>query len=88
MYLVFSWFADAGAWPEHPGTRSAVLDQEVVGPLRLLDQSRRCWVGRPDVPAVQRIAVYRRKMRLGPEILVEVLLCRSVVGCPRTAPVA
>lgn len=69
MYLVFSWFADAGAWPEHPGTRSAVLDQEVVGPLRLLDHvETMLGVGRPDVPAVQRIAVYRRKIEAaGPD---------------------
>jgi hypothetical protein len=63
MHLVFSWFADAGAWPEHPGAECAVLDQEVVGPLRLLDHvETMLGLGRPDVAAVRRIAVYRQKI--------------------------
>jgi hypothetical protein len=61
--LVFSWFADAGAWPEHPGGSTAVLDQEVVGPLHLLDHvETMLGLGRPDVAAVRRIAVYRQKI--------------------------
>ena len=63
MDLTFSWFADAGAWPEHPGVGSAALDQEVVGPLRLLDHvETMLGLGRPDVVAVKRIAIYRRKI--------------------------
>jgi hypothetical protein len=63
MELVFSWFADAGAWPEHPGSGPAVLDQEVVGPLRLLDHvETMLGLGRPDISAVRRIAVYQRKV--------------------------
>ena len=63
MDLVFSWFADAGAWPEHPGSGCAVVDQEVVGPLRLLDHvETMLGLGRPDVSAVRRIAVYQRKV--------------------------
>ena len=37
LQLVFSWFADAGAWPEHPGAGAAAVDAAVVGPMRLLD---------------------------------------------------
>ena len=63
MHLVFSWFADAGAWPEHPGSGCAVVDQEVVGPLRLLDHvETMLGLGRPEVAAVKRIAIYRRKI--------------------------
>jgi hypothetical protein len=63
MDLIFSWFADAGAWPEHPGSGCAVLDKEVVGPLRLLDHiETMLGLGRPEVAAVQRIAVYRQKI--------------------------
>ena len=63
MDLVFSWFADAGAWPEHPGSGCAVVDQEVVGPLRLLEHvETMLGLGRPDVSAVRRIAVYQRKV--------------------------
>jgi hypothetical protein len=63
MDLVFSWFADSGAWPEHPGTGCAVVDQEVVGPLRLLDHvETMLGLGRPEVAAVRRIAMYRRKI--------------------------
>ena len=61
--LVFSWFADAGAWPEHPGSGFAVLDQELVGPLRLLYHvERMLGLRRPEVAAVKRIAIYRRKI--------------------------
>ena len=63
MHLVFSWFADAGAWPEHPGSGCTVIDKEVVGPLRLLDHvETMLGLGRPDVAAVRRIAVYRQKI--------------------------
>ncbi len=69
MDLLFSWFADAGAWPEHPGSGCAVVDQEVVGPLRLLDHvETMLGLGRPDVAAVKRIAIYRRKIEAaGPD---------------------
>jgi hypothetical protein len=63
MRLVFSWFADAGAWPEHPGAGDGALDEEVVGPFRLLDYVETLLgLGSPAVSDVQRIAVYRRKM--------------------------
>ena len=69
MNLVFSWFADAGAWPEHSGAGCAVLDQEIVGPFRLLDHvETMLGLGRPDVAAVQRIAAYRQKIEAaGPD---------------------
>ena len=63
MKLVFSWFADAGAWPEHPGAGPAVLDQAVVGQLRLLDHvETMLGLGRPKVAAVKRIAIFQRKL--------------------------
>ncbi len=63
MDLTFSWFADAGAWPEHPGAAEAALDQEVVGPLGLLDHvETMLGLGRPEVTPVRRIAVYLRKI--------------------------
>lgn len=63
MDLVFSWFADAGAWPEHPGSGIAVLDQAVVGPLRLLDHvETMLGLGGPQVSSVERIAAYRQKL--------------------------
>ena len=63
MDLVFSWFADFGAWPEHPGAGEAVLDCEIVGPSRLLDHvETMLGLGRPGVANVKRIAVYRRKI--------------------------
>jgi hypothetical protein len=63
MDVVFSWFADAGAWPEHPGAGRAALDQEVVGPLRLLDHvETMLGLGRPRNAAINRIATYRRKL--------------------------
>ena len=63
MDLVFSWFADSGAWPEHPGAGEAVLDCEIVGPSRLLDHvETMLGLGRPGVANVKRIAVYRRKI--------------------------
>ncbi len=63
MDLVFSWFADAGAWPEHPGPGPAVLDQAVVGPLRLLDHiETMVGLGGPLSSTVERIATYRRKL--------------------------
>ena len=37
LRIVFSWFADAGAWPEHPGAGLAAVDHAIAGPLRLLD---------------------------------------------------
>ena len=63
MRLIFSWFADQGTWPEHPGSGCAILDEEVVGPLRLLDHIETLLgLGRPDAANVQRIAVYRKKI--------------------------
>jgi len=63
MRLVFSWFADQGTWPEYLGSGDAALDEEVVGPLRLLDHvETMLGLGRPGVSDVQRIAVYRRKL--------------------------
>ena len=63
MQLIFSWFADAGAWPEHLCAGNAALDQEVVGPLRLLDHvETMLGLGRPDVAVVKRVAAYRRKI--------------------------
>ncbi|RTL89276.1 MAG: hypothetical protein EKK29_03165 [Hyphomicrobiales bacterium] len=63
MHLVFSWFADAGAWPEHPGAGNAVMDQAVVGPLRLLDHvETMLGLARPQAAAVKRIAIFQRKL--------------------------
>ena len=63
MDLVFSWFADAGAWPEHPGMGCATVDQAIVGPVRLLDHiETMLGLGRPETAAVKRIAIYRRKL--------------------------
>ncbi|MGJ0391158.1 MAG: hypothetical protein ACR650_00105 [Methylocystis sp.] len=63
MDLVFSWFADGGAWPEHPGAGGAVLDQAVVGPLRLLDHVETLLgQGGPQIATVERIAIYKRKI--------------------------
>lgn len=63
MHLVFAWFADSGAWPEHPGAGNAVIDQEVVGPLRLLDHvETMLGLGRPQTAAVKRIAIFQRKL--------------------------
>ncbi|WP_442754257.1 PD-(D/E)XK nuclease family protein [Methylocystis sp. JAN1] len=63
MHLVFSWFADSSAWPEHPGEGTAVFDREVVGPLRLLDHvETMLGLGRPQIAAVKRIAIFQRKL--------------------------
>jgi len=63
MDLVFSWFADAGAWPEHPGSGYAVVDEAVVGPSELLDHvETMLGLGGPKIAAVERIAIYRRKI--------------------------
>lgn len=63
MDLVFSWFADAGAWPEHPGSECAVIDEAVVGPSVLLDHVETMLeLGGPEFAAVERIAIYRRKI--------------------------
>jgi hypothetical protein len=63
MHLVFSWFANSGASPEHPGTGAAVIDQEVVGPLRLLDHvETMLGLGRPQTAPVKRIAIFQRKL--------------------------
>jgi ATP-dependent helicase/nuclease subunit B len=62
-HLVFAWFADAGAWPEHPGSGAAVVDEAVVGPMRLLDHlETMLGLGGPANPGVKRIAIYRRKL--------------------------
>lgn len=64
MDLVFSWYADGGVWPEHPGLRSAAVDQAVVGANGLLDHvETMLGLGRPEVSVVQRIAVYRQKLQ-------------------------
>jgi len=63
LRLVFSWFADGGAWPEHPGDGAAVVDAAIVGPLRLLDHlETMLGLGAPATAGVKRIAVYRRKL--------------------------
>ena len=63
LQLVFSWFADAGAWPEHPGAGAAVVDAAVVGPMRLLDHvETMLGLGAPAVAGVKRIALFRRKL--------------------------
>ena len=63
LRLVFSWFADAGAWPEHPGAGAAVVDAAVVGPMRLLDHiETMLGLGAPATAGVKRIAIYRRKL--------------------------
>ncbi|WP_026605901.1 hypothetical protein [Methylocapsa acidiphila] len=60
---MFSWFADSGAWPEHLGTGCGVVNKEVVGPLRLLDHVETILgLGRPEIAAVRRIAIYGRKI--------------------------
>jgi ATP-dependent helicase/nuclease subunit B len=63
MDHVFSWFSDAGAWPEHPGSGCAVVDEAVVGPSALLDHvETMLGLGGPEIATVERIAVYRRKI--------------------------
>ncbi len=63
MDITFSWFADAGAWPERPGDKDAALDQAVVGPNALLDHiETMLGLGRPAIANLKRIAVYRRKI--------------------------
>jgi hypothetical protein len=63
LRLTFSPFADAGAWPEHPGTGEAVVNAAVVGPFRLLDHlETMLGLGGPATAGVKRIAVYRRKL--------------------------
>ncbi len=63
LRLVFSSFADAGAWPEHPGAGAAVVDAAVVGPMRLLDHiETMLGLGAPASAGVKRIAIYRRKL--------------------------
>ena len=63
LKLVFSLFADGGAWPEHPGSGAAVVDAAVVGPMRLLDHiETMLGLGAPAVAGVKRIAIYRRKL--------------------------
>lgn len=64
MELVFSWYADGGTWPEHPGQASAIVDQAVVGASALLDHvETMLGLGRPEVSNVQRIAAYRQKLQ-------------------------
>lgn len=49
--------------PEHPGPNRAALDVAVVGPLALLrDLELMLGLGGPEVSAVERIAIYRRKI--------------------------
>ena len=63
LHLVFSWFADGNAWPEHPGSGAAVVDAAIVGPMRLLDHvETMLGFGAPPVAGVKRIAIYRRKL--------------------------
>ena len=63
LQLVFSWFADAGAWPEHPGAGAAAVDAAVVGPMRLLDHvETMLGLGAPAIAGVKRIALFRRKL--------------------------
>ena len=63
LHLAFSWFADGGAWPEHPGAGAAAVDSAVVGPMRLLDHlETMLGLGAPATAGVKRIAVYRGKL--------------------------
>jgi hypothetical protein len=63
LRLIFSSFANSGAWPEHPGAGAAVVDAAVVGPMQLLDHlETMLGLGAPAVAGVKRIAVYRRKL--------------------------
>lgn len=63
LRIVFSWFADAGAWPEHPGLADAAVDHIAAGPMRLLDHlETMLGLGAPLIAGVKRIAVYRRKL--------------------------
>lgn len=64
MDLVFSWYADGGVWPEHPGQTAAVVDKAVVGASGLLDHvETMLGLGRPETSNVHRIAVYRQKLK-------------------------
>jgi len=64
LHLVFSWFADGAAWPEHPGEKVAVVDAAVVGPHGLLDHiETMLGLGAPAVAGVKRIATYLNKLK-------------------------
>lgn len=64
LHLVFSWFADGGAWPEHPGEKAAVVDAAVVGPHGFLDHlETMLGLGAPAVAGVKRIATYLNKLK-------------------------
>ena len=64
LHLVFSWFADGGAWPEYPGEKSAVVDAAVVGPHGFLDHlETMLGLGAPAVAGVKRIATYLNKLK-------------------------
>ena len=64
LHLVFSWFADGGAWPEHPGEKSAVVDAAVVGPHGFLDHlETMLGLGAPAAAGVKRIATYLNKLK-------------------------
>lgn len=69
LRLVFSWFADGGGWPEHPGAGTTALDTAVVGPLGLLDHLETMLaLGAPSVGGAHRIAAYRAALeRAGPD---------------------
>jgi hypothetical protein len=54
MNLVFSWFSDAGAWPEHPGSGCAVVDEAGVGPSALLDCQSASKIARRITPRADR----------------------------------
>ena len=91
LRLVFSSFADAGAWPEHPGAGAAVVDAAVVGPMRLLDHiETMLGLGAPASAGVKRIAIYRRKLEAcgGERFWSESFKKDSVVDRARTAELA
>lgn len=63
LRLVFSWFADGGAWPEHPGLDTTSVDAAVVGPLGLLDHlETMLGLGAPAVGGAHRIAAWSAKL--------------------------
>ena len=61
MHFVFSWFADASAWSEHPGCGCAVVDEAVVGSSALLDHvETMLGLGGAEIAAVERKAIYSK----------------------------
>ena len=69
LRIVFSWFADGGAWPEQPSAEAAVVDGAVVGPFGLLDHlETMLGLGAPTIGGARRIAAWRAKLEnAGPD---------------------